>query len=82
MVAERLSIDVGPHPVSALAIDRSGELVACASDDGRVRVHSLTDGSEQANMLAHDDAVQSLAWDPNGKFLLTGGSDKSFRLFG
>jgi hypothetical protein len=33
MVQERLSIDAGPHAVNKLALDRSGTVLAVASED-------------------------------------------------
>jgi len=81
MVAEALSVNVGPHPANKVAMDRSCEVVAVASDDGAIKCFSALDGTPLAELRGHDDAVQAVAFDPFGKYLLSAGSDNTFRMF-
>lgn len=72
---------VSEHPLNRVRFDRSGDVVALACDDGHVYTYSMPDGEVQGNLAGHEDAVQSLAFDPNGEFLVTASSDCSFKLW-
>ncbi len=82
MVAELLTLQAGKHPANKCAFDRSGNVLAVASDDGRVRCFSSANGELVAEMTGHDDAVQAVAFDPAGQFMVTCGSDHTFRFWG
>ena len=79
MVAELLSVDCGPHPANKCAFDRSSESLAVASDDGSIKCFSALDGSKLCELTGHEDAVQGVVFDPFGKFLISCGSDSTFR---
>lgn len=82
MVAELLTINVGPHPANKSQFDRSGTVVAIASDDGRVKCWDIQKGEELCELSGHEDSVHAVAFDPFGKFLVSAGSDNTFRLYG
>ena len=81
MVGELLSVDCGPHPANKACFDRSSETVAVASDDGTVKCFSAVDGELIVELKGHEDAVQGVVFDPFGKFLVSCGSDHTFRLW-
>jgi len=82
MVAELMTINVGPHPANKSQFDRSGEVLAIACDDGLVKCWNLLDGEEICQLKGHDDSVHAVVFDPFGKFVISAGSDNTFRLFG
>ncbi len=57
------------------------QVLAVASDDGKVRLYVTRSGEQVAELGGHDDAAQAVAFDPAGHFLVTGGSDNTFRLW-
>jgi len=81
MVAEIAAIASGPHPCNAAAFDSSGSSLAVGCDDGIVRFISTQTCDIQHQMSGHNDAVQCCVFDRSGKFLVTGGSDATFRLW-
>lgn len=89
MVEERLSINAGQHPINKVALDRSGTVVACASDDHTIKLFGTEAndeagkeaGASLATLRGHNDAVQTVLFDPSGRSLVSGGSDNTFRIW-
>jgi len=81
MVAERGQLADGPHPANKCSFDRSGQILAVTSDNGTVSCYDLESQKEVATLQGHEDAVQAVVFDPFGKFMVTAGSDSSFRLW-
>ena len=81
MVAERDQLSDGPHPANKCAFDRSGNILAVTSDDGTVTCYDLEEGKEGVVLRGHEDAVQAVVFDPFGKYMVTCGSDATFRLW-
>ena len=54
-------------------------MIAAACDDSSVRCYDVSSGALLQTMTGHTDAVQSCAFAPNSSFLVTGGSDCTFR---
>ena len=81
MVSEVTSYDAGPHPANGVAIDRSGEVVAVACDDGKMRMFDARSAVQLAECGGHDDAVQSVLFDFAGEMVITSGSDNTFRIW-
>lgn len=108
MVMECGSIQANEHSLNGCSFDRSGDVVAAASNDGTVRpesflplfinstltslwlwtsffmcfsqvkIFSTREKSVLAELRGHDDAVQSVLFDPSGQSLYSAGSDSSF----
>ncbi|CUG88447.1 WD40 repeat-containing protein, putative [Bodo saltans] len=79
MIEQRHAFACGPHPANSVSFDRSGTLLAVASDDTTIKVISLLD--EKISVLrGHEDAVQCAVFDPatNG-FLVSCGTDATVR---
>ena len=52
----------------------AGHLLAVASNDGTIKLIEIGTG-EVTTLAGHDDAVQAVAFDMVGQFLLSGASD-------
>jgi len=81
MVSEYLQIDSGRHPANAGAFDRSGKVLAIASGDATVKLFDIEKKVFLLNFEGHEDAVQDVCFEPNGKFLVSSGSDCTFRMW-
>ncbi|GFR41830.1 hypothetical protein Agub_g2605 [Astrephomene gubernaculifera] len=81
MTAELCTINTGKHPANKAAFDRSGQMLAVACDDGKVKAYSTNDGVMQVELSGHEDAVQAVVFDPAGHYLISCGSDNTFRLW-
>ena len=93
MMAQTGHISSGAHSAHCASFDRSGTRIVVGSDDAIVRAYSVESavaafasgdlGAAKpiAMLKGHSDAVQALAFDPNGNSLVTGGSDCTFRVW-
>ena len=79
-----MTLTGGQHPLNKIVFDRSGKVLVGACDDGTIKVFR-TDaddghGGHVADLRGHEDAVQAVCFDPKSKFMVSGGSDCTFRL--
>eukprot|EP00947_MAST-08B_sp_MAST-8B-sp1_P002546 g2546.t1 len=96
MVAERAQFVGGEYPINKVAFDRSGTRISAATDDGSIKIFMVPGGGEGkdggddaghdlerplAELHGHEDAVQSVAFEPQGKFMVSGSSDCTFRVW-
>ncbi|NEO23401.1 MAG: WD40 repeat domain-containing protein, partial [Moorea sp. SIO4A5] len=58
----------------------NGTILASASRDG-VRLWNLNTGKQIAWLTGHQDWVQSLAFSRDGRFLATGGFDRTIKIW-
>jgi WD40 repeat protein len=56
-------------------------LLAVASDDGRVKCYAAATGDPVCELSGHEDAAQAVAFDRGGGFLVSAGSDCTFKLW-
>ncbi|MDB5645223.1 c-type cytochrome [Methylobacterium sp.] len=75
----RASVDVGPNPVIALAPSPDGTRIAAATAGGAVVVIDRADAKVLHRLVGPGLPVWSVAWRPDGRELLTGGSDRLIR---
>ncbi|EDV20978.1 uncharacterized protein TRIADDRAFT_31080, partial [Trichoplax adhaerens] len=76
----QLSVDVGPHSANKIAFDPTGVLLAVASNDGSIKMVEVNTG-KVTTLNGHEDAVQTVAFDQSGEYLLSGGSDATIRIW-
>ncbi len=57
------------------------QVLAVASDDGKVRLYAAKTGEQVSELVGHEDAVQAAAFDPASQFMVTCSSDNTFRLW-
>ena len=81
MVAEVRSIAAGEHPLNKCSFARSSEVLALASDNGKVLCYSTSTGELLQQLSGHEDAVQAVLFDPRGEFMVSAASDNTFRLW-
>eukprot|EP00501_MAST-03F_sp_TOSAG23-6_P000280 GSMAST32.ASY1.ANO1.286.1 assembled CDS len=74
-------MDAGPHPANKVDFDRSGEILAVASDDATIKIFETKTLKYVKELQGHEDAVQAVLFDPTGKFLVSAGSDCTFRIW-
>lgn len=79
-VRPEASMRVGGE-VSAVAVSPDGTLAAVAAKAGAVRVRRIADGEIETLSLQHEGGVLSLAISPDGQRLVTGGNDRTARIW-
>jgi cytochrome c len=77
--AERAVIETGPTPVIALALSPDARMIAAASIAGAVAVIDRAEARLRFRLVGPGLPVWSLAFKPDGRELLTGGSDRMVR---
>ena len=73
-------IDIGEGPVNAIAYSRSVNRLAVAAANN-IHIYDADTYKEVMVLAGHTDSVLAIAFSPNGKLLVSGGSDKTLRLW-
>jgi WD40 repeat protein len=79
-VASMTTIDCGPHPANMVSFDPSGSTLAVASNDASIKIYEVASG-KLLTLAGHEDAVQCVLFERAGEFLVSGGSDLTFRIW-
>jgi hypothetical protein len=66
------TVDAHKGYLRALSVSPDGELIATGGNDALVRVWSSADGTLVKELAGHPRHVYNVAFDPSGKFLLSG----------
>ena len=77
--AARREAEIGPTPIVALALSPDGTRIAAATIGGAVAVVERASARTLFTLLGPGLPVWSLAFKPDGRELLTGGSDRVVR---
>lgn len=75
-------VNAGPHSANKVEFDRSGQVIAVASDDHTIKIIDSLQGSRLGSLEGHEEAVQAVLFDGNSQMLISAGSDNSFRIWG
>jgi WD40 repeat protein len=67
--------------VWAVAFHPGGDMLASAGGDGKIYLWNVQDGKSMDILLGHDAAVTSLAFSPDGKYLVSGSLDATVRFW-
>jgi eukaryotic-like serine/threonine-protein kinase len=65
----------GPEFLSAIAWSHDATVIASATQDGRIALNRVSDGTMLASRRAHARAATSLAFAPNSREIFSGGDD-------
>jgi WD40 repeat protein len=76
-----LAPDTDAHQVS-LALHPSGIIIALGFDDGSIRILDTANGTLLSTIVAHQGRVRGLAFSPDGRLLVSTGSDDAVRFWG
>ena len=68
-------------PVTDVAVDPKGTLMATASADGTVRISQVADGKFVRALVGHKGAVNAVSFSNTGTHIATGGADGTARLW-
>jgi WD40 repeat protein len=80
-VVERAEVALFGNGASSLAFDPSGKRIAVASLARSLCVYDLETKDLVAELTGHEDAVNCVAYSPDGKMLASGSDDHTLRLW-
>jgi WD40 repeat protein len=66
---------------TTFAMADDSRTLAVGGPDGAIRVIDSIDGAERARFAGHPGGVLALAWIPDGRGLVSGGADKTVRVW-
>ena len=66
--------------MNRVAFDPGSTVVAAASNDGLVKMYEMSNGHVSI-LTGHEDAVQTILFDKNGEYLVSGSSDTTIRIW-
>ena len=74
-------LPVQPKPVKSLAASKDGKRLLSGSEDGKVKLWSVVDGTLTYTFAGHADSVNAIAFTPDGRGAVSGGTDQTVRLW-
>ncbi|CAN5319446.1 hypothetical protein BH09BAC5_BH09BAC5_27270 [soil metagenome] len=69
------NLKITPEKVRGFALSPDENLLAVTCGDGNLKIYALPQVEEIHSFTAHTMATNTVAWHPEGKYLLTGGRD-------
>ena len=64
-----------------MAFSHDGRTLALGSLRGEIELRDMGNGKRLSILRAHSDTVTQLAFDPGGRFLVSGSDDGTLRLW-
>ncbi|MCO5570238.1 hypothetical protein L7F22_023957 [Adiantum nelumboides] len=81
-ISEFSTIDTGPSATNKCVFDESGSILAIASSDNTIKCFQVDETILPiTELLGHEDAVQAIVFDPACKFVVSGSTDCTFRVW-
>ncbi len=71
----------GKYSANSVSFDKSGVIIACADDEGMIRLYNETTGKLEHTLKGHEDSVQDVKFDFNSKMIISCGSDATLRVW-
>lgn len=71
-------------PIRHLSFDKSGRMLAVASDDATIRLVNVSSGPDKSQVSlvkGHSDSVLCIAFDPQGEFLASSSADGTVKIW-
>jgi WD40 repeat protein len=81
VVAELATLEAGTQAANKVALDASGSILSVASDDGSMKVFDTASMAALGSLRGHEDAVQACAFSSDSTYMVSGGSDHTFRVW-
>ena len=75
------TLQLSNEKVRNVAVHPNGDSVAVATSNGNIHLFSLPLMQETHNWHAHELAANCVCWQPEGKFLLSGGRDAHLKVW-
>ncbi len=79
--ADPVELSHHEQPVSALAFNADGSLLASAAEDRAIAVWDVGAGTVRHTLTGHTDRIPALAWQPGTNLLVSAGWDTTVRLW-
>lgn len=75
------AIDLGTDYAFSMDFSPDNSKVAVGASNGKLLICALQTGTIEQSVKGHISWVTSVAYDPNGQFIVTGGGDKRIKLW-
>lgn len=72
---------LGSQGITRIKWSPSGQMLACAADDGTAHVWEVSTGKRLLIYRGHTNRVHDLAWSPDGRFIVSGGEDRTSQVW-
>ncbi len=70
-----------PGGCTQLAFDKTGQQLACATVDRSIGIWDFSKQEQVKELTGHDEAINALAYSPDGKWLVSGSDDLTLRFW-
>jgi WD40 repeat protein len=75
------TIDTGTSYAFSTAISPNNQNVAVGCSDGKLKIYQISTGALLIDFAAHPFLVSSIAYTPNGNYIVSGGDDNKVKIW-